>query len=281
MDRRRAALGMGGSGRGRHFARPVDRRRVDRRTVQHLASGEPAAQHGRRCGCVPRRAPGRDRLGGGHRSCAAHGRGQGSGVRPRPRTGYSGHRDCVGRAAVSQWMPASCRWHGAIAALDHGPAEVVAAHGSAADRPRGLTEGSAADLVVFDRSDRWQVSPESLLSKGKNSPLLGRELPGRVLPDDCRRAAGVRGSGRPTRANRPSHRPVPSRRRRTGRVLPSRNANSGHRRVLSADSGKSCEARYGASGAGCLAQTISQCGGLTLRLRSTCAARRQPTRKHS
>jgi dihydroorotase-like cyclic amidohydrolase len=25
------------------------------------------------------------------------------------------------------------------------------------------------------------VSPQSLLSKGKNSPLLGRELPGRVL----------------------------------------------------------------------------------------------------
>jgi dihydroorotase len=35
--------------------------------------------------------------------------------------------------------------------------------------------------VVFDRADRWEVTPESLLSKGKNSPLLGRELPGRVL----------------------------------------------------------------------------------------------------
>ena len=64
----------------------------------------------------------------------------------------------------------------AVAALTTGPAEVVAAA-----RPRGLTEGSAADLVVFDRSDSWRVSPESLLSKGKNSPLVGRELPGRVL----------------------------------------------------------------------------------------------------
>jgi dihydroorotase len=64
----------------------------------------------------------------------------------------------------------------AIAALTTGPAEVVAAA-----RPRGLTEGAPADLVVFDRSDRWTVTPESLLSKGKNSPLIGRELPGRVL----------------------------------------------------------------------------------------------------
>jgi dihydroorotase len=73
----------------------------------------------------------------------------------------------------------------AIAALTTGPASVVAAAGhtagTSAARPRGLTEGAPADLVVFDRSDRWQVAPESLLSKGKNSPLLGRELAGRVL----------------------------------------------------------------------------------------------------
>jgi dihydroorotase len=73
----------------------------------------------------------------------------------------------------------------AVAALTTGPAAVMAAaghaSGSAAARPRGLAEGAPADLVVFDRSDRWQVLPESLLSKGKNSPLIGRELPGRVL----------------------------------------------------------------------------------------------------
>ena len=73
----------------------------------------------------------------------------------------------------------------AIATLTTGPAKVAAGWpnlvGSPAARPRGLTEGSPADLVVFDRSDRWQVTPESLRSKGKNSPLIGRELPGRVL----------------------------------------------------------------------------------------------------
>lgn len=82
----------------------------------------------------------------------------------------------------------------AIAALTTGPAGVVASWpglaGSAASaaplatgpaRPRGLVEGAPADLVVFDRSARWLVDAGSLLSKGKNSPLLGRELPGRVI----------------------------------------------------------------------------------------------------
>jgi dihydroorotase len=45
----------------------------------------------------------------------------------------------------------------------------------------GFAEGSPADLVVVDVGDQWGVDPESLRSRGKNSPLLGRELPGRVL----------------------------------------------------------------------------------------------------
>lgn len=73
----------------------------------------------------------------------------------------------------------------AVAALTSGPAKVVASWprlvGSSLARPRGLVEGAPADLVVFDRADRWRVSPETLRSAGRNSPLLGRELAGRVL----------------------------------------------------------------------------------------------------
>ena len=77
----------------------------------------------------------------------------------------------------------------AIAALTIGPAAVLAswpgvtASGSirALAHPRGLVVGARADLVVFDRSERWRVTRESLASKGKNTPFLGRELPGRVL----------------------------------------------------------------------------------------------------
>jgi len=67
----------------------------------------------------------------------------------------------------------------AVAALTAGPARVL---GSRADgRPRGLVEGECANLVVVDRSARWLVTAEGLASNGKNSPLLGRELPGSVL----------------------------------------------------------------------------------------------------
>ena len=45
----------------------------------------------------------------------------------------------------------------------------------------GLVEGAQADLVVFDRSATWTVEPEALASRGKNTPLAGRDLPGRVL----------------------------------------------------------------------------------------------------
>ena len=73
----------------------------------------------------------------------------------------------------------------AIRALTSGPASIVAGWpgtaASPAARPRGLIEGATADLVVFDRSDRWPVTAATLKSKGKNSPLLGRDLPGRVI----------------------------------------------------------------------------------------------------
>ncbi len=69
----------------------------------------------------------------------------------------------------------------AIAALTTGPARVLGDRAPGGGRPRGLIEGEPADLVVFDRSATWTVDAEALASKGRNSPLLGRELSGRVL----------------------------------------------------------------------------------------------------
>jgi dihydroorotase len=71
----------------------------------------------------------------------------------------------------------------AVTALTLGPAGVL---GSRLKRPglggeRRLVEGAAADLVVFDRSARWRVEPETLLTKGFGHPLAGRSLPGQVL----------------------------------------------------------------------------------------------------
>jgi dihydroorotase len=67
----------------------------------------------------------------------------------------------------------------AIESLTVGPAAVLGKR--FVDRPVGLVEGQPADLVVFDRSDSWTVSADALVSKGKNSPLIGRHLSGRVL----------------------------------------------------------------------------------------------------
>jgi tetratricopeptide (TPR) repeat protein len=44
-----------------------------------------------------------------------------------------------------------------------------------------LEVGAPADLVVFDRAATWTVEPAALASRGKNTPLAGRELKGRVL----------------------------------------------------------------------------------------------------
>jgi dihydroorotase len=66
----------------------------------------------------------------------------------------------------------------AIEALTTGPARVL---GTRFGRPIGLIEGQPADLVVFDRSESWTVGADTLRSRGKNSPLGGRELPGQVI----------------------------------------------------------------------------------------------------
>lgn len=43
-----------------------------------------------------------------------------------------------------------------------------------------LLAGRKADVVLFDPSEAWRVASESLLSSGKNTPYLERELVGRV-----------------------------------------------------------------------------------------------------
>jgi dihydroorotase len=68
----------------------------------------------------------------------------------------------------------------AIEALTIGPARVLA--GAWGDRPApGLVEGAPADLVVFDRSTTWRVTADALASRGRNTPLIGRDLAGVVL----------------------------------------------------------------------------------------------------
>ncbi|MEO6207283.1 MAG: dihydroorotase [Candidatus Limnocylindrales bacterium] len=68
----------------------------------------------------------------------------------------------------------------AVEALTTGPEAVLSGRTRRAGSV-GLVEGAPADLVVFDRSERWTVTADALASRGKNTPLLGMGLPGRVL----------------------------------------------------------------------------------------------------
>ena len=61
-------------------------------------------------------------------------------------------------------------------AMSAGPARLLGLQ-----RRRGLlAQGMDADLVIIDERASWKVTAESLSSKGKNTPLLGRTLQGRV-----------------------------------------------------------------------------------------------------
>ncbi len=68
----------------------------------------------------------------------------------------------------------------AMRALSLGPWRAL--EGARLDLPApALRVGAEANLVVFDRVARWPVSAGTLRSRGRNTPLLGRELPGEVL----------------------------------------------------------------------------------------------------
>jgi dihydroorotase len=64
----------------------------------------------------------------------------------------------------------------AIELLTTGPARVLATGAEP-----GFAVGRPADLVVFDRGDRWTVEAGALRTRGHRNPLAGRSLPGRVL----------------------------------------------------------------------------------------------------
>jgi dihydroorotase len=47
--------------------------------------------------------------------------------------------------------------------------------------PVSLAEGSVANVTVFDPDELWTVTPETLKTKSKNTPLLGMALRGRAV----------------------------------------------------------------------------------------------------
>ena len=62
--------------------------------------------------------------------------------------------------------------------LTVGPARVM---GSSFARLATLEPGTPADIVIFDPDREWVVDPEEFQSMGKNTPLAGTTLKGRVV----------------------------------------------------------------------------------------------------
>lgn len=62
----------------------------------------------------------------------------------------------------------------AIAAITARPAEVISVDTG------HLAVGANADVCIFDPQSRWILKPEDMVSRGRNSPFVGRELRGQV-----------------------------------------------------------------------------------------------------
>ncbi|MES2772298.1 MAG: dihydroorotase [Pseudomonadota bacterium] len=87
-----------------------------------------------------------------------------------------------GATALELLLPLTLQWANenqlplttALARISCDPARILGIAAGA------LTPGMSADLALVDLEQRWCVSAESLLSRGKNTLFLGRELRGRV-----------------------------------------------------------------------------------------------------
>lgn len=63
----------------------------------------------------------------------------------------------------------------AIACLTSGPASVIGVDTG------NLGVGATADVCIFDPEASWKLTPDNLVSRGKNSPFIGQTLTGQVM----------------------------------------------------------------------------------------------------
>jgi len=65
-----------------------------------------------------------------------------------------------------------------IRKLTCGPANVL---GNRYGHIGTLSNGSQADVTIFDPASVWQVEPDEFVSLGRNTPLAGKKLKGKVV----------------------------------------------------------------------------------------------------
>ena len=88
-----------------------------------------------------------------------------------------------GATGLEVLLPLTLKWAeaagvslpAALARITSAPAEILGVDGGS------LAVGAPADICVFDPQASWQLAPEALRSRGKNSPWMGYMMTGKVM----------------------------------------------------------------------------------------------------
>lgn len=88
-----------------------------------------------------------------------------------------------GATGLEVLLPLTLKWaEAAGVGLADALARITAAPAAVLGSDAGqLAVGSAADICLFDPAATWQLQPETLKSRGKNSPWLGYLMAGKVM----------------------------------------------------------------------------------------------------
>jgi dihydroorotase len=87
-----------------------------------------------------------------------------------------------GATGLELLLPLTLKWAAAAGiGLSEALARITVDPAGVLGLPLGaLTPGELADICIFDPEATWQVTPEALKSRGKNSPWLGYAMSGQV-----------------------------------------------------------------------------------------------------
>lgn len=87
-----------------------------------------------------------------------------------------------GATGLEVLLPLTLKWaEAAGVSLSDALARITCAPAAILGLPGGSLEtGAAADICIFDPQANWQLTPEALKSRGKNSPWLGYMMAGKV-----------------------------------------------------------------------------------------------------
>ena len=87
-----------------------------------------------------------------------------------------------GATGLEVLLPLTLKWaEAAGVALPQALARITSAPAAVLGLPSGqLAVGAAADVCIFDPQAIWQLTPDTLMSRGKNSPWQGYMMTGKV-----------------------------------------------------------------------------------------------------